>query len=107
MCIPLEALCCRFVTYALHIASLYLVNYEQIFTGAVPYYYLDRDIRVILAIATGSRPERPTQAVVTDNRWHFIEWCWTPVDGARPRPSSDEIVEFTGKDLAETISSAE
>ena len=32
-----------------------------------------------------------------------MEWCWTPADASKPRPSSDEIVEFTGKELAEIM----
>lgn len=51
----------------------------------------------------GKPPKRPDDAAVTDHRWTFITWCWTPAKGDKPRPSGDEIVEFTEKDLADIM----
>ena len=83
----------------------HFVNYEQILTGDIPYHYIHREEQVVLAVGTRLQHKRPAQTAVTDDRWHFIEWCWIPIDGAKPRPSSDEIVRFTGKDLAENNAS--
>ena len=78
-------------------------NDEQILTGNIPYHYLSRDEQVVVAIVQGRPPKRPDDVAVTAHRWTFIEWCWAPAKGDKPRPSSDDIVEFTGKDLAEIM----
>ena len=78
-------------------------NNGKILTGNIPYHYLSRDEQVVVAIVQGKPPKRPDGVLVTDHRWKFIEWCWSPFEGAQPRPSSDEITEFTQKDLAEII----
>ena len=78
-------------------------NDGKILTGNIPYHYLSRDEQVVVAIVQGKSPKRPDEAVVTDHRWEFIEWCWSPAKGAKPRPSSDEIVEFTKQDLFDII----
>ena len=74
-------------------------NNWKILTGNIPYHYLSRDEQVLVAIVQGKPPKRPDDAVVTDHRWEFMEWCWSPAKGAVRRPSSDEVVEFTEKDL--------
>lgn len=78
-------------------------NYGKILTGSIPYHYLTRNEQVILAIARGTRPKRPDEEMVTDHRWKFIEWCWFPTDAIKPRPSSDEIIKFTEKELAQVM----
>ena len=78
-------------------------HHGKILTGSTPYHYLRRNEQVVLAVALGTRPKRPAEAAVTDRRWEFMEWCWSPVDTPRPRPCSDEIIEFTGKELAEIM----
>ena len=78
-------------------------NNGKILTGNIPYHYLSRDEQVLVAIMQGKPPKRPDEAVVTDRRWDFIEWCWSPAKGAKPRPSSDKIVEFTERDLFEIM----
>ena len=78
-------------------------RHGKILTGSIPYYYLSRPEQVLFAIAKGKRPTRPDEAAVTDRRWEFIMWCWSPVDASRPRPCSDEITEFTGNELAEIM----
>ena len=78
-------------------------NDNKIFTGNIPYHHLTRDEQVLFALFKGEPPKRPDEVVVTDCRWKFMEWCWSPAKGTRPRPSSDEIVEFTKKDLADVM----
>ena len=78
-------------------------NNGKILTGNVPYHHLSRDEQVLYAILKGVPPKRPDEAVVTDHRWKFIEWCWSPAKGTRPRPSGDEIVEFMEDDLVEIM----
>ena len=76
------------------------LNDEKILTGNIPYHYFPCDEQVIVAIMQGKPPKRPDEALVADHRWEFIEWCWSPAKGTKPRSSSDEIVEFMEKDLA-------
>ena len=75
----------------------------KILTGRVPYHHLSRDEQVLFSIIVGMRPRRPDGAAVTDRRWKFIEWCWSPTDASKPRPSSDEVVEFTWMELAKIV----
>ena len=75
-------------------------NDEKILTGSIPYHYLSRDEQVLVAILQGKPPRRPDEVAVTERRWKFVEWCWSPAKGTRPRPCSDEIVRFTKQDLA-------
>ncbi|KAN0084345.1 Protein kinase-like domain containing protein [Tylopilus felleus] len=74
----------------------------QTLTGNIPYHHLYRDEQVIYAILNDTKPEsnRPARKAVTASRWKFIERCWSASGG---RPSSDEIVEFTTRDLVESM----
>ena len=105
MCIRLGVSCYRYVTRApLHLCyDTLLICWDcgKILTGSVPYPYLPRNEQVVFAIAKGMRPRRPDEVAITDRRWEFVEWCWSPMDGSKPRPCSDEITRFTGKELAE------
>ncbi|KAF8839132.1 kinase-like protein, partial [Paxillus ammoniavirescens] len=76
----------------------------QILTGKVPYYYYNRDMQVLYAISQGITPQRPSQALVTDRQWSFIQRCWAPLDAVEsdPRPCDDDIVEFIRQELHET-----
>ena len=74
-------------------------NIGKVLTCHIPYHHLSRDEQVLFAIVKGVPPKRPDEAVMTDHRWKFIEWCWSPANGTKPRPSSDEIIQFTEKDL--------
>ena len=76
---------------------------RKILTGNIPYHYLTRDEQVIFAIVKGVPPKRPDEVLVTEHRWKFIEWCWSPAKGTKPRPSGDEIVQFTEQDLSGII----
>ena len=78
-------------------------NDEKILTGRIPYHYLSRDGQVLMAIMQGKPPKRPDEVAVTEHRWKFVEWCWSPSKGTKPRPSSDEIVQFTEDDLAKIM----
>ena len=78
-------------------------NDEKILTGSIPYHYLSRDEQVLMAIVQGKPPKRPDEVAVTEHRWKFVQWCWSPAKGTKPRPCSYEIVQFTEQDLAEII----
>ena len=78
-------------------------NGEKILTGSIPYHYLSRDEQVFMAIMQGKPPKQPDGVAVTEHRWEFIEWCWSPAKGVKPRPCGDEIVQFTEQDLAGII----
>ncbi|KAH0833897.1 kinase-like domain-containing protein [Lanmaoa asiatica] len=52
---------------------------EQILSGKVPYYYYLRDVQVVAAIVRGETPTQPDDPRVTENRWRFIQRCWSPV----------------------------
>ena len=77
-------------------------NHGKTLTGCVPYHDL-HDQQVVLTIARGMQPRRPDKEVVTDHRWRFIQRCWSPTDLPESRPSSDEIVKFTEKELVEAL----
>ncbi|KIJ12549.1 hypothetical protein PAXINDRAFT_14625 [Paxillus involutus ATCC 200175] len=72
----------------------------QVLSGKIPFHYYPGDAPVVLAISQGETPKRPSGAVVTDDRWTFIERCWSSVDA---RPSDDEIVEFTRNELVQSV----
>jgi len=74
----------------------------QILTGKVPYYYYTREAQVVHAISQGRTPKRPSQDLVTDRQWSFIQRCWSPVDADEyARPDDEEIVEFVGQELVD------
>ncbi|KAF8552984.1 hypothetical protein OG21DRAFT_1604384 [Imleria badia] len=71
----------------------------QILSGRVPYHYYTREAQVVHAVSRGMTPRRPSSVLVTERRWTFILRCWSTVDVARSRPSSEEIVAFTEGEL--------
>lgn len=73
---------------------------RQLLSGKVPYYYYTYEMRVVHAIARGITPVRPSNTLVTEHRWAFIQRCWSTVDITRSRPTSDEIVAFTKNEIA-------
>ena len=73
----------------------------QILSGKVPYHYYTREAQVVHAVSRGMTPRRPSNALVTERRWMFIRRCWSTVDIARSRPSSEEIVAFTEGELVD------
>ncbi|KIK96686.1 hypothetical protein PAXRUDRAFT_289880 [Paxillus rubicundulus Ve08.2h10] len=75
----------------------------QILTGKMPYHYYPRDAQVLHAISKGEIPKRPNSALVTDDRWTFLEQCWFPIDVGQSRPSDEEIVEFTRNELVQIV----
>ncbi|KAF9239100.1 kinase-like domain-containing protein, partial [Melanogaster broomeanus] len=81
----------------------------QVLTGKVPYCYYAREAQVVLALSKGDTPKRPqatsSRALVTDRRWTFMQRCWSTVDAGRQRPSDEEIVEFTRRELVEAVKS--
>ncbi|KAF8834870.1 kinase-like protein [Paxillus ammoniavirescens] len=75
----------------------------QILTGKIPYHYYPRDEPVLLALSQGETPKRPSEAVVTDHRWSFIQMCWISLGAGQSRPSDEEIVEFTRNELVRLV----
>ncbi|KAH0831350.1 hypothetical protein J3R83DRAFT_14012 [Lanmaoa asiatica] len=73
----------------------------QILTGKVPYHYLT-NYQVMGALLSGTTPTRPSCDLVTDRQWTFIQRCWSTVDGPQSRPSSEEILDFTKSEIAES-----
>ncbi|KAF9233550.1 kinase-like domain-containing protein, partial [Melanogaster broomeanus] len=73
----------------------------QILTGKVPYDYYPDEEQVLLAISQGETPQRPSRSLITDRRWTFIQRCWSSLDESQSRPSDEEMVEFTTKELAD------
>lgn len=71
----------------------------QILSGKVPYHYYPNDMQVVHAVLKGITPTRPSNALVTDCRWTFIQRCWSTVDITRRRPTCDEIADFTKNEL--------
>jgi hypothetical protein len=87
MCTRSAGSCCRFVP-PLHCFSLVhrCLNDHQVLTGKVPYHYYARDAQVLYAISKEIIPRRPSQALVTDRQWTFMQRCWMPVDAIERRP---------------------
>ena len=98
-CIRLEASCCRYVAHHLYWFAIEW-NIGKVLACRMPYHHLSRDEQVLFAIMKGVLPNRPDEVSVTEHRWNFIEWCWSPAKGTKPRPSGDEIFRFTGNDFA-------
>ncbi|KAF9231304.1 kinase-like domain-containing protein [Melanogaster broomeanus] len=75
----------------------------QVMTGNMPYHYYMREVQVMRAILTGETPRRPSCDLMSDRRWSFIQRCWSSDDAGRKRPSSEELVEFTRRELVEAL----
>ncbi|KAI6042863.1 kinase-like domain-containing protein [Pisolithus marmoratus] len=61
----------------------------QVFSGKVPYSYLNSDTQVVGMVVRGIRPERPRKPTIKDEQWDIIQWCWT-LD-ATQRPEIGEV----------------
>lgn len=72
----------------------------QILTGNVPYHYYVREAQIINAVSRGFTPRRPSNPLVTERRWMFMQWCWSSSNQPRSRPSGDDLVYFTSGELA-------
>ncbi|KIJ13862.1 hypothetical protein PAXINDRAFT_116831 [Paxillus involutus ATCC 200175] len=75
----------------------------QILTGKIPYYYYTREPQVIHAMSQGRTPRTPSEDLVTDHQWAFMQRCWAPIN--TERPSGEEIVEFARHELVVTTAS--
>ena len=64
----------------------------QILSGQVPYYYLVREEQVLMALHKGIKPNRPTDAFVTDTHWHAINACWAMTP--RDRPTMEKVLKY-------------
>ncbi|KZP30845.1 kinase-like protein [Athelia psychrophila] len=60
----------------------------QILSGHAPYYNIQDDILVTLALSRRVRPSRPPSNSLTDPYWDLITRCWVK---ASFRPSADEV----------------
>ncbi|KAG9309263.1 kinase-like domain-containing protein [Chiua virens] len=73
----------------------------QILTGKMPYHYYSREAQVVHAVSRGMTPRRPSNALVTERRWKFIQCCWSTANVPQSRPSSEDLVKFTNGELLE------
>ncbi|KIJ13858.1 hypothetical protein PAXINDRAFT_13406 [Paxillus involutus ATCC 200175] len=74
----------------------------QVLTLKIPYYYYTRDVGVLRAIIEGETPKRPSEDLVTDGQWAFMQRCWTSIDAREVRPRGEEIVEFVRHEVVAT-----
>ncbi|KAF9236373.1 kinase-like domain-containing protein, partial [Melanogaster broomeanus] len=72
----------------------------QVLTGKVPYHYYGREGQIIRAISEGKTPQRPSQELITDHQWWFMQQCWSSLDGDQSRPSVEDIVKFLEHELS-------
>lgn len=70
---------------------------EQVLSGKIPYHYHERGEDIMSAISRRETPTRPDDRRLSDDRWMFIQECWSSISNLRP--SSMEIVEFAKHDL--------
>ena len=70
---------CRTLTYY-HFGSI------QVFTGAVP-FSAQSLVWVMLSMAQGERPPRPTHPTLTENLWTLMQRCWDHDPHSRPEVS--------------------
>ncbi|KAN0078319.1 Protein kinase-like domain containing protein [Tylopilus felleus] len=70
---------------------------QQVLSGKIPYHYYERGEDIMSAISRRETPTRPDDRRLSDDRWMFIQECWSSISNLRP--SSMEIVEFAKHDL--------
>ncbi|KAJ7483908.1 kinase-like domain-containing protein [Mycena galericulata] len=71
----------------------------QVLCGEVPFSNIHNDIRVVIAVKDGQRPER--SAKISNTNWAFLQRCWyTEPTG---RPSLTDICEFIGNGFQVTL----
>lgn len=61
----------------------------QVLTNKIPYYYLQNDPAIILAIHKKEKPYRSRYPVLLERHWQFIEQCWST--DPRDRPSTESV----------------
>lgn len=61
---------------------------HQTLSGKAPYYNIEQEMRVFLALFRGIRPERPPCHDLMDDYWELIQRCW---DEPALRPCADEV----------------
>jgi hypothetical protein len=66
-------------------------------SGRIPYCNLS-DNGVLRAVFNGTRPQRPSEPLVTEAHWMFIQRCWAGTPDARPRIKevNDYVSAFCG-----------
>lgn len=61
----------------------------QALSGEQPWAEIQRDEEVILHLAKGHKPRRPSRLPIEDQHWEFIEQCWSATES---RPAANNII---------------
>ncbi|KIJ09441.1 hypothetical protein PAXINDRAFT_102246 [Paxillus involutus ATCC 200175] len=72
----------------------------QVCSGEVPYANLRSDVQVLLALAKGATPSRPTTPWMNDRVWDFIQRCWLAEEQGAERPSAEEALNFIQEEIS-------
>ncbi|KAJ6482414.1 kinase-like domain-containing protein [Mycena sanguinolenta] len=79
------------IHYGSDVYAFACVCYE-ILTGEVPFRELQNDMAVMMKVATGYRPPRPTSSPEkVDNLWELLLCCWE--GEVEKRPTASQVVE--------------
>ncbi|KIJ06834.1 hypothetical protein PAXINDRAFT_91427, partial [Paxillus involutus ATCC 200175] len=65
----------------------------QVLSGDIPYHTIKGDNQVLYAIAQAIKPDRPQTSNMTDERWEFIQRCWSS-RRENKRPSATDVSIF-------------
>jgi len=69
----------------------------EIFTGRIPFWYIRNDVRVVLIVTNGGRPQHSRCPMITHDIWRVLEACWD-ADPKR-RPSMISVSRFFNSKL--------
>ncbi|KAJ7092196.1 kinase-like domain-containing protein [Mycena epipterygia] len=64
----------------------------QVLCGEIPFSNIQNDVRVVIAVKDGQRPERCRR--ISDTNWEFLHGCWE--HDPTKRPSLTRITDFLG-----------
>lgn len=66
---------------------------SQVFTGEFPFHDFEREVRVILSVLQGKRPQRPSpdRNGLDNDVWELIENCWD--QNPALRPTAKQIIQ--------------
>ena len=73
---------------------LLFTSVTQIFSGTHPFSEFPNDSTVILKVMSGTRPDRPSSNLLSEQMWQLMQHCWL----AEPtqRPTIEEVVTRIG-----------